>query len=73
MYEVLQHADDLGRYFVRNKQTGRHVIEHCSFKQALDTANALEFTRLVQQSQQAVADEWPRELDIDTPTTERDK
>ena len=64
-YEVLQHADDLGHYFVRNKKTGRHVIEHCSYKQAQDTAKALEFTRLVALSEKLSAEEWPKELDID--------
>jgi hypothetical protein len=65
-YEVLQHGDDL-RYYVRNKHTGRHVVEHVSFSQATKTAKALEArTEEASWGEETCAGEWPRELDIDT-------
>jgi len=63
-YEILQHADDLTRYFVRNKQTGKHVVSHVSFKQAMDTMNALEFVRLAAIAERLVREEWPKEIDV---------
>lgn len=65
-YEVLQHSDDLTKYYVQNKTTGRIVVHHTTYKQARDTANGLEFMSLVHLSQQLADEriEWPKELDV---------
>lgn len=64
-YEVLQHADDLTSYYVRNRVTGRRVVARVSFNQATETANHLELRAAIQELD-AVVFPWPREIDTDT-------
>ena len=71
-YEVIQHADNLTQYYVQNKVTGRIVVNHVSYQQARETAEALEFTRLLHLSEQYTKDEWPKEINVDTKGTHND-
>ena len=65
-YEVIQHADDLTKYYVQNKTTGRIVIHHVTYHHARETAKGLEFMSLMHLSQQLNDErvEWPKELDV---------
>lgn len=69
-YEVIQHADNLSQYYVQNKTTGRIVVNHVSYHQARETAEALELTRLIHLAEQYSKDEWPKEINVDTKGTQ---
>jgi len=69
IYEVLQHADTL-QYYVRNRETGRRVVEHVSFAQATLTAQNLEMVgRTMREVQASSLVDWPTEIDIEGTKT----
>jgi len=65
IYEVLQHGDSLN-YYVRNKETGRRVVERVTFAQATLTAKNLEIIhKTVEGVELEASGLWPREIDVE--------